>query len=484
MQANEFTMYMHGPFATAVYLHAGQLISIEEDSFRKFLEEKKVRIKDYRRKPISGVRKANAPVFIPMEQFGNALRFILDDFECETPDRSSRCRFEDNAIDFYESGTGIFSTRAKVIFNKQENIPSIVEAEKNARTIIAEKFNREISELNKRFTEFVIMKKLKTVKGLTYNDSKVGTLGWLHTVYHFCNDQYFKQSDIHGELTDDIWRDLSVLIDQVPQDMSPFVDRYVFYGEGKSLIVAKRSVTAEDIQALVRLIETYQYYCFGLYQLDTFLTKEMYAIDVEGTDTVDIGRHHHTEDKYEDKIDEQLGKLRGKIERLNVIRSSTIRYLEQFRYSSNIVFIAGQRPLIEKLEEQWGLDKLERGIRNKLNLFEQELRSEEQTLIETGQELTNFRQWIITNKQDYLNKLILLFTLVSLASVIAQLVILSPLNEAFPERTDDLFKSQLFIVLSVSGVFIVIVLLLYMRSMKKNKQKFSTIVRRLRRKQK
>jgi ATP/ADP translocase len=115
--------------------------------------------------------------------------------------------------------------------------------------------------------------------------------------------------------------------------------------------------------------------------------------------------------------------------------------------------------LIQELENQWGLDDLEKGIRNKLDLFDKELSSIEQALLAKKQEK-------ITEEQNYLNRLILLVTLISLASVTAQLLLLSPVADIFKEQSNVLYKTELYMVLLSSAIIILMALSFYSQKLR------------------
>jgi hypothetical protein len=343
----------------------------------------------------------------------------------------------------------MFSTQVTVILHKQEEITSLKESEEYARNIVMSKFEIEIRKFINILSEVITSKKLRQVPGIASDSCKVGHIVWLHTIFYFDKKELFREDTkvVLGELKEDVIRQLSLLLEQVPEDISPIVDRYVFYGWGRSLIVTKATVNRSEIKKLVELLEIFQYFCFGLYQLDTFLIRKMYELNPLNNQDESVGN-----------LDEQLKRLRSMIQRIENVRSSTIRYLEQFRYSSNVVLISGERPLIQKLEDQWDLEHIEDSIRSKLELLNRDLKSQEQALLAKQQVLISDKQdeftkeqRLFTEEQRYLNKLILLLTLVTFASVMAQLVLLSPLNETFPEKTENLIQSQLFIVLLVSG---------------------------------
>jgi len=468
---NEARLFIHGPFATRTYVDAGQLGSIDDEFLNQFLKEKKAKVREYHKQSVADrTRKPKSSLFGNNERINNGLKLSLTD-EYVKNYKSAQLRFQNNSIYFYESGTAMFSTEVMITFQKGVEIPLLRELEDFAKNFVLDKFGAQLLSFSNMFSEIISSKKLRLIPGIAIDSCKAGHLGWLHTVFCFENEQLFaeKPTEALGQLKDDALKDFSGLLEQIPEDMSPLVDRYVFYGWGRSLIVTKGNIERSEIVRLVELLEVYQYFTFGLYQLDTFLIKEMYELDprshepnlrfnIEGFENID------------ELNAEELNGIRAMIQRLDNVRSSTIRYLEQFRYSSNVVLISGERPLIQRLDDQWGLEHIERGIRNKLDLLDRELSSEEQALIAKENSLIvqkqnqNIRQQQLSlEEQSYLNKLILMFTVITLAGVISQLIVLSPLNEAFPEKTHDFVSSQLFVVLVASGGAIVLVVILFRR---------------------
>ena len=163
--------------------------------------------------------------------------------------------------------------------------------------------------------------------------------------------------------------------------MSPFLDLYAFYGCGRSVIISKETLEQHEyaqISKILEIMEITQYVYYGLYQLQKFLTEEVITL----------------------KAETDFKKLREQIEWLNLIRFVIIRYIEQFRYDFNILFESGEHLLLEHLQKQWRIEALESSIRSKLDLAEKELGTMEQLLV--------------TEKQDRLNKVAQLFTVITL----------------------------------------------------------------------
>jgi hypothetical protein len=437
IEGNEFNMFIHGPFATGVYLDAGKLSTIDDDFLRELVRESKTQIRD------------NCKESIPyMERIIDGIKLVLDDYK--EVSNSTTYKFENNTIYFYECGTGLFSTEVTVTFQgaeKVDSIASVKEAEIFARNIVIRKFENLLLSLSNIFSETVNKKRIRQLTWIASDYFMVGHLAWLHSVYYFCKPDFFEDN---GRLKDQLKKntstDLSFLLDQVPQEKSSSMGRYVFitdFDSGRSIFVTKETFLREEIIRLVRLLETYQYFYYGLYQLDTFLLKKMYK------ENIDLNHQKNPSES----IDERLKKLKKMIEQLDNFKSSIIRYLEQFRYGSTFIVGSGQRSLVEELENQWDMDRIEKGIRNKLDLFGRELSSNEQALLAKEQEA-------FTDEQRYLNKIILVFTVISLGSVTAQIVELSPSSEAF-ELNTIFHKTQLWIVLISTGILVGIILLFY-----------------------
>ncbi len=297
----------------------------------------------------------------------------------------------------------------------------------------------------------------KGIRKLTWIESdyfKIGRLDWLHSVYYFCKPDFFEDDGrLKAQAKQNILTDLSFLPDQTHHEISSSVGRYVFitdFGSGRSIFITKETFSEENVIRLRRLLETYQYFYYGLYQLDTFLLKEMYKRNID---------FNHQKNPPE-SIDERLKKLDKMNKQLDNFKSSVIRYLEQFRYGSTfLVGPAGQCSLVEELEEQWDMERMEKGIRNKLDLFGRELSSNEQEVLAKQQER-------LTKEERNLNSLFLYVTLISLASVTAQLLVLSPVADAFRQKSNILYNMDLYIVLLFSAIIIGIVFYTYRRRLK------------------
>lgn len=455
MEVNEFTMFILGPFATGIYMDPGKLSSVEDEFLRDIAVERgyqirrKTNLRGYSKQSVAKMTmNLDSSVFPYMERINESIKFVLDDYEVSS--NSITYKFENNTVYFYEAGSGLFSTQVRVRFRRGENVDSVKEAERFARDIVIRKYENQLSSLRDMFSETITKKGIVQVTRFESDSFVVERFGWLHTAYYFCNPEFLEDNeDFINRLRDNILKDLSTLLDQVPHEMSSSMNHYVFFGDGRSLIVTKVPLQGEIVR-LVRLLETYQYFYFALIQLDTFLLNEMY--------NPTIGYEYQENSSV--SIDQILKNLQSEIKDLEKFRSLTIRYLELFRYVSNVLVIS-DRSLIKEQENQWDMDRIEKDIRNKLDSFYRELSSIKQALLAEQQVRSTEEQKAFTKQQNYLNNLILVITVISLGSVTAQILVLPPLDDTFPPDATDFYRTQLFIVLFVTAIIILIILLFY-----------------------
>lgn len=448
----EFSMFIHGPFATGVYLDAGKLSSIDDDFLRDLVRESKNQIID--------CSKDSIPY---MERRINGIKLVLHNDRIVS--NSIEYKFENNTIYLYECGTGIFSTKVTVTFQsgeKVDSIDSVKKVEQFAKDIATKKFENVLLNISKIFSDTVDKQdnkqnNKKDIRKLIWIESdyfKIGHLDWLHSVYYFCRPDFFEEDGrLKAQAKENILTDLSFLPDQTHHEISSSMGCYVFitdFGAGRSIFITEEPFSEDNVIRLRRLLETYQYFYYGLYQLDTFLLKRMYKRNID---------FNHQKNP-SDGIDQRLIDLHEMIDQLDNFKSSIIRYLEQFRYGSTfLVGPAGQRLLVEELEEQWDMERMEDGIRNKLDLFGRELSSNEQEVLANQQER-------LTKEERNLNRLFLYVTLISLASITAQLLVLSPVADAFRQESNILYNKDLYIVLPSSAAIILITLYLYRRTLR------------------
>jgi hypothetical protein len=438
IEGKKFDIFIHGPFATGVYLDAGKLSSIDDDFLRELVRESKYQIIHY--------SKESIPY---MERIIHCIKLVLCDDGGVS--KSITYKFENNIIYLYECGTGVFSTQVTVTFqgdDKGDSMASVQKAEEFARDIVPKKFEEVLLNISGIFSNTVKKQDNKQdnkqgIRHLTWIESDYfvkGHLAWLHSVYYLAKEN--------------TPTDLSFLPDQIPHEISSSMGRYVFitdFGIGRSIFMTKETFSEENVIRLRRLLEAYQYFYYGLYQLDTLLLKKMYKGNID---------FNHQKNPSE-TITVRLNNLNKMIGELDNLKSSVIRYLEQFRYGSTfLVGPAGQRSLVEELEKQWDMDRMEEGIRNKLDLFGRELSSKEQALLAKQQER-------LTKQERILNTLFLYVTLISIAGLTAQLLVLAPVADTFRQKSNILYNMDLWIVLLFSAIIIGIVFYTYHRMKEK-----------------
>ena len=265
IEGKEFDMFIHGPFATGVYLDAGKINSISDDFLKELVRE-----------GINQIIECSKDSIPHMEQRINCIKLVLhNDREVSN---SILYKFENNTIYLYQCGTGLFSSQVTVTFQsaeKADSIESVKKAEELAKGIVTKKFYNVLLNISKIFSDIVSKQDIKKgIRKLTWIESdyfKIGHLDWLHSVYYFCRPDFFEDNGrLKAQAKENILTDLSFLPDQIHHEISSSMGRYVFitdFGFGRSLFITKETFSEEKIIRLRRLMETYQYFYYGLYQL-------------------------------------------------------------------------------------------------------------------------------------------------------------------------------------------------------------------------
>ena len=192
-------------------------------------------------------------------------------------------------------------------------------------------------------------------------------------------------------------------------------------------------------------VEIGQYSCFGLILLDYLLTKKTSELMV-----------------HEPLSEQQSKLLRKEIQQLEKLSSASIAYREQFRSGIKTILETDQPFLADSLEKHWRFEQLDKNIYNKLDSIEKQRLAREQT--------------VSANKQDRLNNMAFIFTIVSLASVMAAIVTLSPLKKIFHEDSSSLdMTSQLFFVILMTVIIIALAGYLAMKTKGTNRKTLNKI---------
>jgi uncharacterized membrane protein len=416
-------MYIIAPFATGIYLNIELLQKLgkkENISHQTHFENL---IKEYAEN-ITKTLDKNNHVFIKTagkiyeeikpnifsDEQDYSKGFISIDIEnLELPDRLStgktKVTFINKHINFFTSGIGIFSL--KVGFEFQDNsintayLKDIVE--KKIEEEIGTKFIKEVKNFNNTLTKLLSSNTDYTIflskeKDESYFDNGINISHvdskflWIHRIYCFCdNEELFKEAK-GKKFNEDINKNLIYLLQQTPEDDTPYLfDKYIFFGLGRSLIVLPSSQKTDEIKKIIDLIEIGQYFCYGLYLLNFFLTKIILK-----DESIEFSKG----------IKEKA--VKDKIEKYQNIRSSSIKHLDQFHDGMNAILYSDHPLLLSKLEKQWRLEHMERHIIYNIKSIDQNRNYNSEVYLRI--------------KQDRLDKLIAIFTLFSIFVVFGAIV--------------------------------------------------------------
>ena len=252
MRVNKFHVFVHGPFASNVYADVKQLEEyISDGSVRSFRERIKADpdINRYQQqllhfckyKEDSFFGKDDLPVLlaeIPIDDFSR----FLSNSNIEI----AKLEFNKNIIYLYAAGVGIFSSKVTVTIYENMDMNSIKEK-------LEEEINNAIHDKFKENEDILKVKKILSSPDHRYfklindgtmdiNPSKIGKLAWLHKIYWFSGNEFFtKDSDDMTILRACVRKDFTELLEQDLETTTAFLDHYVFYGWGRSLIVTRNN---------------------------------------------------------------------------------------------------------------------------------------------------------------------------------------------------------------------------------------------------
>lgn len=448
MNISEYRTFLIAPFDTGHNFEAGQFESMNEDKLTIRLKESYPGIDECSKISLAEQFSDVYPSRNRRVKQISLLKIGLADYQLTSP---VQIKFQNNSVYLYEWGTGVLVTEVSIITQNITSGSSLKELENEIIKLFKKQFLTIAKGLIQKFILFTRDLDFKHID-LHTGDNSETSLAWVHSIYCMWGGEYFeKEMGIMGwELKDEIKREFSNLLDQVPEDMSPAIDTFVFYGWGRSLFVIKNSTIAEHLNTINRVIflmQLVQNISLALYQLESILNERIYDIEPDRPNVK----------KGSGRYEERYSDITLQIAEIQRIRNSTFKFLEQFHYSSNILMQNSERLLLEKLENQWKLGNLETSIRDKLNILEDRLR-------EKGQFLYSQEQHDSLIKQDSLNKLFLWLTLVSIVSVFSQLVILDPISNILSHH--DFFLSQFFWTIILSVAIIMVLLFIYSVSLR------------------
>jgi hypothetical protein len=416
-------VYIIAPFATGIYLNIELLQQIGKDenaSYRMYLENL---IKEYRENITKTSDKNNLISIKTAGKIYEEIRTNIFTYEqdyskgfisikIEDPELSERLAigktkvsFINKHVNFFASGIGIFSLKVRVEYQDnnvdmaylKDTVEKKIDEEINFRLLKEVKnYNNTLKLLinDKDYTIFRSKEKNESDFDYGINISNIDSkFPWIHRIYCFCdNEELFKEAKGKNFLNDDHNKHLNYLLQQTPRDDTPYLfDKYIFFGVGRSLIIMPSSQKTEEIKKIIDLMEIGQYFCYGLYLLNFFLTKIILK-----DESIEFSKG----------IKEK--EVKNKIEKYQNIRSSSIKYLDQFHDGMNGILYSDHPSLLSKLEKQWRLEHMERHVIYNIKSIDQNRNYNSEVYLRI--------------KQDRLDKLIAIFTLFSIFVVFGAIV--------------------------------------------------------------
>lgn len=417
-------VYIIAPFTTGIYLNIELLQQIRKEeniSYGIYLQNL---IKEYRESITKALDKNNHISIKTAGKIYDGIRTnIFSDeqdyskgfisIEIEDPEPSERLNigktkvlFINKHVNFFASGIGIFSLKVRVEF--QDNNVDFT----YLKDIVEEKIDEEINfkfieevknfintltkllSSNADYTKFLSKEKNSSDFDYGINISSIDSkFPWIHRIYCLCdNEELFNKAKGKNFLNEDINKNLNYLLQQTPGDDTPYLfDRYIFFGVGRSLVIIPSSQKAEEMKKIIDLMEIGQYFCYGLYLLNFFLTKIILK-----DESIEFSKGIKEKD------------VKNKIEKYQNIRSSSIKYLDQFHDGMNAILYSDHPSLLSKLEKQWRLEHMERHVIYNIKSIDQNRNYNSEVYLRI--------------KQDRLDKLIAIFTLFSIFVVFGAIV--------------------------------------------------------------
>ena len=350
--------------------------------------------------------------------------------------------FEECMITLYTFGVGIFSAQLRITLQNEIPISYIKdEIEKKVREDILNTYKGVISPFVKWISK---TGDAEIAKIFDFESSYAIKPPWFHIVYWFDNSQ--KLIDNARNMNSIIHRNLAYLLNSEFDEHVYLSDRYVFYGWGKSLIITgnKDDSYEQWVYDKINFIEVTQYIYSGLNLLDYFLSKtrkDSYK-DLENL---------------EDPITETQRRLiKYWIKQFKKIKHFSSNYIEHFESALRSLKL-GEFALYNDIQKYWGLDQMQKDMKDNLKSIEEELSNKEQSLQ--------------TNREYQLHKTIQIFTVVIIASVVAALVELHPLKELFdPAKHQSIhfdysfLTTEVAITITIAAGLIFFILFLVLKS--------------------
>ncbi|TFG08204.1 hypothetical protein EU538_07560 [Candidatus Thorarchaeota archaeon] len=417
--------YIFAPFNTFVYLDTDEMLALGTSEWQRrlvdFLNDTKTEVcrTGYRVEwgtEVSADFKLSKGVFAPPgtensfvmatlihEESGNSSCGIPENIEGIYP--GNALSFENVTLYFADCGVGTFSVR--ISLEKEEGL-SILELERiseSVNTIYKEYFEEIAYELSECYVaavrslevphySFSFLPELHEIERATH------FIPWTHRIYHIQDDRLFEMEN-PGEyfrhlLTPSRQMDIS--------DLSIYDNRWVYFGWGHSIIFTSSvedgySQTSRPVYDYVRLVEIAQ----AQWQfLDVLKDVVRYSIS-------SFSRHHDSMD---------IDVLQDAISEVRSFSNGVNRLLSDYR-GIKITFDTEKRVLLSELHERWLTQSLLDGLLADLERIEDLL----DQLYQRQKE----------QREESLNTIALLFTVVGIVEVIALVIdTLSPVVEISP----------------------------------------------------
>jgi hypothetical protein len=417
-----FTLIVHSPFSTGFFLHRNQkLKEFDERMDYNFLKDFTNSQNLDKKTNFFSIGTDDKDKF--EGKVNNTIKFDLK--LDKVFKRNSYANVEEllewkhikNCITITQFGIGIISMEIEVAINKIDisiikQLDKRIEIEIKAILEIikdAIKFDKkEYSSENKRSLDYYDTLKLKTFNVCDYF--------WHHTIYWFTDDNLLEVID---DQCSDIGRFFNTLLDQDINEKRYLLDRYIFLGWTKSLIITDHDkIKCENwFRERLKLLEIIQFVYLGLKLLDFSLSEH-----------------------YEGKtiLIDKKKTIKENIKIFNNFKKIFKEHLDHLYQGINLVRYK-EFPFYTKIEKQWGLLELGNQIKNKIEYLEDDLKSKQNSISNHNQERLNF--------------IIFIFTVISIAGVIGAIFGLEPTKDMFEKGTMPHFQNPNDIIQFINMIF-------------------------------
>lgn len=378
--------------------------------------------------------------FSPTQKSVVSYVFNLDRKREDLLNGIGKLKFGETIAYVYPFGLGILAIEVKV---EADEGKTFIEISENVETKVKEEIKKIFDEKIKKLAVDLFNAGDKNLASTFGFGSRIGESPWEHLIYWL---------QVDGGVIEEIQRNdhsnLAELPDRIAGPSSDLEDKYVMYGWAKSFILSSKDAKCSEewVEDKVNYLRSVQYVYCGLSLLDSTLSKK--RMESETDDLGDI------------TTEAQRRALKFQIKDFRTLKRDGTNYLESFRYDMNELkrkeFI-----LYNSVLANWRLEEHEKAVRDNLKFIDEELSAKKQSLI--------------TTKQDQLNKIAVIFAVVSIVGVIGAFVELHPLKgffllhnntslNAVITRPLTIFTIEVFVAAVVSGVVVFVILFVIMKS--------------------